>query len=46
MAKEFHGILLVMAAIILSSRGREILGRNKNFSQEEQLKDWTLLMEI
>ena len=47
MAKDYRGVLLIMLAIVWSSKGREILKRNKNFKdlQETTLNDWILLLE-
>jgi hypothetical protein len=41
MAKEYRGILLVMAAILRSDRGRELLSQNKIF-QGDAIADWAL----
>ena len=47
MAKEFAGVLLVMAAILRCEAGQKILwsARKKNFKQPWQIKDWILLVE-
>ena len=45
-AKEFRGILLVMAALIRSDKGRELLGTNENFSEDFLVKDWMILVEM
>ena len=47
MAKEFSGLLLVMATIVISTKGREHLkaARSKNFAQDYLLTDWSLLIE-
>ena len=47
MAKEFAGVLLVMAAILRCEGGQKILGsaRKKNFKKHWQIKDWILLVE-
>jgi hypothetical protein len=46
MAKEYTGVLLIMAAVLWSSKGREILCCNKKyFGEEGQLKDWIMLIE-
>ncbi len=46
-AKEYTGVLLLMAAVMRSSEGREILtsSRNGNFKHDWMLKDWVLLIE-
>lgn len=44
-AKEFRGILLVMAAVLRSDTGVNLLKQNKNFSEDYLIKDWLLLVE-
>ena len=46
MAKQFRGVLLVMAATIRSSLGRSLLRKKKRFGGEDGLRDWTLLVEL
>ena len=45
MAKRFRGVLLVMAATLRSTKGRELLFRKKKFKKETGLSDWVLLVE-
>ena len=47
MAKEFSGVLLVMAAILQSTRGRELLSqaRGQKFREEWLIDDWAMLIE-
>jgi len=45
MAKEFRGILLVMAAILRCKKGRDLLA-NSEFFSPTFLNDWTLLVEV
>ncbi len=47
MAKEYSGVILIMATIIRSTEGRRILksSKNGNFRDEWLLEDWTLLTE-
>jgi hypothetical protein len=47
MAKEYTGVLLIMAAILRCQAGQDILksARKKNFQLEWQIKDWILLVE-
>jgi hypothetical protein len=46
MAKEFTGVLLVMAAILRSTHGRKLLGQKKrNFGQDWLIDDWLMLVE-
>ena len=46
MAKEFRGILLVIAAILRSQKGRDVLSRKENFASSDAYKDWVLLVEM
>ncbi len=47
MAKEYSGVILIMATIICSTEGRQIhkSSRNGNFCDDWLLEDWTLLTE-
>ena len=47
MAKQHRGILLIMAAILRCSRGRQILAESRKgcFNTQEQIRDWVLLVE-
>jgi hypothetical protein len=47
MAKEYAGVLLVMAAIFQSKKGKEILrsAYRKGFRADGQIEDWTMLVE-
>ncbi len=46
MAKQYRGVLLLMAAVIRSSLGRSLLMVRKKFKKENGLRDWTLLVEL
>ena len=46
MAKEFRGILLVIAAVLRSQQGQDLLSRKANFSCPQVYKDWVLLIEM
>ena len=46
MGKEFRGVLLNMAAILASTKGRNLLGKKRKFGQDVGLADWTLLVEL
>ena len=46
MAKEYRGVLLVIAAVLRSEKGRELLSENPNFATPEYIKDWLLLVEM
>ena len=47
MAKEYTGVLLVMAAILRCQAGKDMLksSRKKNFKEDWLIKDWILLVE-
>ena len=45
MAKDYRGVLLVMAAVIRSTRGREMLSAKGSFKSDNQKDDWLMLVE-
>lgn len=45
-AKEFRGILLVMAALLRSEKGVAELKKNKRFANDFIIKDWLMLVEM
>ena len=47
MAREFSGLLLVMATIVMSTSGRKHLmtAGKQNFAKDCLINDWTLLIE-
>jgi hypothetical protein len=45
MAKEYTGVLLIMATILHSTMGRRLLSQNKTYFGPTQLRDWTMLVE-
>ena len=45
MAKDYRGVLVVILAMLRSTKGREILQGYKNFRKESDLNDWILLVE-
>jgi hypothetical protein len=45
MAKEFRGVLFLIATIIRSSKGRQILDKNANFKGDASKKNWLQLVE-
>jgi len=47
MAKEFEGVLLLMATILRSTKGRQILesAKSGNFNEACQIADWTVVVE-
>ena len=46
MAKQYRGVLLVIAAVLRSRLGRSLLKTRKSFGKETGLRDWTLLVEL
>ena len=46
MAKQYRGVLLVMASVLASTKGRQLLIKRRRFGKEEGLRDWTLLVEL
>ena len=46
MAKDYRGVMLVMATLIRSTKGRELLGTKRKFRQDYQKDDWLLLVEV
>lgn len=47
MAKEYRGVLLIMAAILRSTEGRRLLKGKKGstFAEKDGIEDWTMLVE-
>jgi hypothetical protein len=46
MARDFRGILLIIAAVIRSTAGREMMLTRKRFGGEAGVRDWSLLVEL
>ena len=46
MARDFRGVLLIMATVLRSSSGRKLLKGAKKFGGDQGLKDWILLVEL
>ena len=48
MAKDYRGVLLIMLAIVRSTKGRKILRKKKIFKDKDDtaLNDWILLIEL
>ena len=46
MAKDYRGVMLVMAAVIRSTKGRQLLGTKQNFREDHLKDDWQLLVEL
>ena len=46
MGLQYRGVLLIMAAVLRSSKGRELLMKRKRFGKKEGLKDWSMLVEL
>ena len=49
MGKEYIGVLLLIAAILRSTKGRSLLREARNtkkyFGQDYQIQDWIILVE-
>jgi hypothetical protein len=45
MAKEHRGVLLVLAAVLVSTKGRELLRARKRFRDNNGTNNWSLLLE-
>lgn len=45
MAKDYRGVLLIMAAVLRSSTGRKMLGTKRKFRHDYAKDDWLLLVE-
>lgn len=46
MAKEYRGVLLIMAAVLRSTEGRSLLMKRRRFGNDNGLRDWTILVEM
>ena len=46
MAKDYRGVLLIMLAMLRSTRGRAILNKYRSFKEGTHLDDWILLVEV
>ena len=46
MAKDYRGVLLVMLAVLRSTKGQSILQKNRNFKESSARDDWILLVEL
>ena len=46
MAKDYRGVLLIMAVVLRSTQGRTLLGTKRNFKEEHKKDDWLLLVEL
>ena len=46
MARDFRGILLIMAAVLRSSKGKALLLTRKKFGGPNGIRDWSLLIEL
>ena len=46
MAKDYRGVLLIMLAMVRSTKGRAILRKYRNFKDQAALDDWILLLEL
>ena len=46
MAKDYRGVLLIILAMLRSTKGRKVLNKYKSFKKESDLDDWILLVEL
>ena len=46
MAKDYRGVLLIILAMLRSTKGRAILNKYRSFKKESDLDDWILLVEL
>ena len=44
--KEYRGVLLVMAAVVRSSKARELMVKKKDMGGEDGVTDWSRLIEM
>ena len=40
---EYRGVLLLIATVLRSSKGRELLSKNPHFENPDHVKDWLVL---
>ena len=46
MAKDYRGVLLIMAAVLRSTLGRALVGTKRKFKEDYKKDDWLLLVEL
>ena len=46
MAKDYRGVLLIILAMLRSTKGRSVLSKYNNFKNDSDLDDWILLVEL
>jgi hypothetical protein len=46
MAKDYRGVLLIMAAVLLSTSGRKMLSTKRKLKKDARKDDWILLVEL
>ena len=46
MAREYKGVILILAAVLMSTAGRELLKSKRKFKQDAQKDDWLMLLEL
>lgn len=46
MARDYRGVLLILAAVLRSTKGRDLLFKRKKLGGKNGLRDWTLLVEL
>ena len=46
MATQYRGVLLIMASVLRSTKGRELLMKRRRFGKEKGIQDWSMLVEL
>ena len=46
MGKDYRGVLVIILAMVRSTKGRAILNKYRKFKKESDLDDWILLVEL
>ena len=46
MAREYKGVMLILATVLMSTKGRELLSGKRRFKQNETKDDWLMLTEL
>ena len=46
MGKNYRGVLVIILAMVRSTKGRAILNKYRKFKKESDLDDWILLVEL
>ena len=46
MGKKYRGVMLILACILRSTKGRNILKRKRRFGGKNGVKDWSMVVEL